>query len=333
MIQKLLPALALIVLALASCSTNRIAQQKQEGDDAYYTEAQAREQSRYYAETEESEPKSDYVTDDELYGDNNSNRNNDDYEQGYYDGSYSDRINRFRNYSPWRNYYDNYYGYGFDPYFNNFNSFNYYNSPGIYIGIGRPFGYNFGYSAYNPWNFYGSQYYDNYWGPYSFYNTYNPYGNGFYGNNYGGGYYGNVGRPIITNPNYRTRPNRETENVRTNAYPTPNGRIGTAPNRPERVSNNPSNQGTLERPDRADQPAARPTRSNDGRPREVSPERSGSSRPAARPTEARPSRPQRESSPPPRIENRPAERQSSPPPSSAPSRSSNENNGRPSRGN
>ena len=333
MIKKLFPTLITGLIFLSACSTNRLAEQKDQVDDAYYTEAQAKEESKYYA-IEKAEPSKNYVTDEELYGDNTGNYNDNDYDQGFYDGSYSARINRFRNYSPWRNYYDDWYG--FDPYFNNFNTFNNFYSPGFNIGFGRGFG-NIGYNNfynnnfYNPWNFYGSQYFGNYWGPVSYYNMFNPYGNRFFGNP-GGGFYGNAGSPIYTNPNYRSRPNRETENIRTGVIPENTGRIGTAPSRPERISNGPTNQGSTARPDRSTQPASsRPSRSNDSQPREVSPERSGSSRPAARPTEARPSsRPQRENAPPPRIENSPSERQSSSPSSSG---SSNGNNSsRPTRG-
>ena len=346
MIKKLFPTLITGLIFLSACSTNRMAEQKVQIDDVYYTEAQAKEESKYYA-TEKVEPSKNYVTDEELYGDNTGDNNENDYDQGFYDGSYSARINRFRNYSPWRNYYDDWYG--FDPFFNNFNTFNNFNnfnnffSPGIHLGFGQGFGnmsfnnFNnnnfFNNNFHNPWNFYGSQYFGNYWGPVSYFNMFNPYGNRFFGNS-GGGFFGNAGLPAYTNPNYRSRPNRETENIRTGAIPENTGRIGTAPSRPERILNSPTNQGSADRPDRSSQPASsRPSRSNDGQPREVTPEKSGSSRPATRPTEARPSRPQRENAPPPRMENSPSERQSSSPSSPAPSRSSGENNGsRPTRG-
>lgn len=330
MIKRLIPSFAAVaILVLGACSTNKLAQQKDQVDDAYYTEAQAREYEVYAAKAVES--KSDYVTDDELYGDyDNSYDDRDDYyDRNYSDRDYSARIYRFRNYSPWRSYYDSYYGYGYDPYYSNFNSYNYYNGPGfgINIGFGRPYGYNYGYNNYNPWNYYGSQYYGNYWGPYSYYNTYNPYYyGGRYGNNYGG-YYGNVGRTVVPNPNYRTRPNRETENIRTGVNGS-DGRIGTTPSRPERISTRPAESGETTRSvGERTQPVrtSRPSRSNDGN---TTRERTGT-----RPSSTESSRPQRESSPPPRTESRPAERQSSPPPSSTPSRSNDNNNSnsRPSR--
>lgn len=320
MMKRLLPSFAAVaILLLGACSTNKLAQQNEQVDDAYYTEAQAREQREYRAQAEEKRSEPDYVTDEELYGDEDYDYNDRDYA----DRNYSARIYRFRNYSPWRSYHDTWYDYRYDPYYSSFNSYNYYNRPAFGINIG--FGGYSGYNYYNPWRYYGSNYYGNYWGPYSYYNTYNPYySNGFYGN-YGNGYYG-IGRPVIVNPNYRTRPNRETDNVRSGAYPGNNGgRIGTSPNRPERGA---TNNGTI---DRSSQPSrtgtSRPSRT--GTPTQ---ERSGAtSRPASAPTETRSSRPQRESSPPPRIESRPAERPSSPPPSSTPQRSSDQGSSRPSR--
>lgn len=325
MIRKLLPTVAAaVILLLGACSTNKLAQQSDQVDDAYYTEARAREyEKRSQAQAEEKRSDRDYVTDDELYGDYN-----DDYydRRDYYD-DYSARINRFRNYSPWRGYYD----YRYNPYYG-YNSWDRYNnfygsSFGIHIGIGNYYGHNY-YNPwnryYNPWNYYGSQYYGNYWGPYSYYNVYNPYSYGNYGN-----YYGNTGRPIVVNPNYRTRPNRETENLRRGAYPSNTGdRVGSTPSRPERISTSSDRNSTI---DQSSQPArsSRPSRGDVNR---GSVERSGE-RPAVQKTErTESSRPQRSESP--RIESRPAERQqSTPPPSSPPQRSSDNNNNssRPSR--
>ena len=335
MIKRLLPSFAAAaVLLLGACSTNRLAQQGDQVDDAYYTEAQAREYERTHAQAEERTSDSDYVTDEELYGDANGNYDDDYYDRYDYDRDYSARIYRFRNYSPWRSYYDTWYDYRFDPYYSSFNSYNFYRpSFGINIGIGGYYGYNRYNHYYNPWGYYGSQYYGNYWGPYSYYNIYNPYsfGNRYYGN-YGGGYYGNVGRPVYTNPNYRTRPNRETENVRTGAYPgTSGGRIGTNPSRPERISRGDGSSSTI---DRSSQPSSRPTRGTDGRQGTID----RSSRPATQRTEtsrprtesSRPARPQRQE--PQRIENRPAERQQSQPSQPAPQRSNDSgSSSRPSR--
>ena len=317
------------IFLLASCSTQQLARQNEQNDDVYYSKARAVEAEEQVKKEAKS---ADYVTDQELYGDRNSSYDNSsDYEEGFYDGSYSARLYRFNNYTPWRSYYDSYYDYRFDPFYgNNYYSNNYYNSFyngasfGIYIGVGRPYGYNY----YNPWNFYGSQYYGSYWGPYSYYNVYNPYYGGGY--SYGGGNYGYNGRPVVTNPNYRTRPNRETENIRSGVY-NPDGRISTNPSRPQRTSTSPKEQGTFtERTSDNSQPVrvSRPSRSEDGRSGNVTQEKNNN-RPAQ--TEvSRPSRPSRESNPPQRTENRPAERQSSQP-STAPAKSSENDNSRPRR--
>lgn len=207
MIKKFIHLLAIpSILLLGACATTKTAQQIDQNDDVYYSVAQAKEE----AEVVQQQPKaaevqnSDYVTNDELYGDA--------YGNDYYEGDYSSRIYRFRNYSPWRNYYDSWYNNGFDPYYNNsFYSYNYYNGPGFGINIGIGNGY---YNNYNPWRYYGYNYSGNYWGPYSYYNTYNPYGIG-YGGGYGGGYYGgNYGNnPVYSSPNYRPRPARGIENI------------------------------------------------------------------------------------------------------------------------
>ncbi len=334
MIKRLIPTLsAVAILLLGACSTNKLAQQEEVVDDAYYTEAAAKEQAVYAASTRNTDRSSDYVTDDELYGDYD---NRYDDRDDYYDRNYSARIYRFRNYSPWRSYYDTWYDYRFDPFYSNFNTFNYYNGLSFNIGFGRPYGYNFGYNNYyNPWNYYGSQYNGGFWGPYSYYNSYNPY---FYGGRYGnyyGGNYGNIGRPVIVNPNYRARPDRETENVRSGIYNPSSGgdRIGTSPARPERISTSPatsSGDNTQSIPERS-QPvgSSRPSRGSDSQPDNTPRERTGTRETPPPTREARPSRPQRET-PPPRTETRPAERQSSPP-SSAPSRSSGGETSRPTR--
>ncbi|NEU07963.1 hypothetical protein GZH53_06525 [Flavihumibacter sp. R14] len=320
MIKRLLPSFAIAgIFLLGACSTSKLAQQEDEVDDAYYTEAQAREYERTHAKAEEKIADSDYVTDEELYGDNNSG--GDYYDRYDYDRDYSARIYRFRNYSPWRSYYDTWYSYRFDPYYSPFNSYNYYNRPavGIYIGTGGYYGYNSYNNFYNPWAYYGYHSYSNYWGPYSYYNVYNPYsfGNRYYGN-HGGGYYGNGSRPVYTNPNYRPRPNRETDNTRPGAYPgtapgTAAGRVGTTPSRPERISRGSGDGSSTV--DRSSQPASRPTRGTDGRDGTVD----RSTRPAPAPQRTESSRPSRQE--PQRTESRPAERQQSQP-SSTPQRSS-----------
>lgn len=200
------------VLLMGSCATSKqTAQQVDQNDDVYYSEARAKEEAEVIAQAKPEEPrKSDYVTDDELYRDAYGN-----------DGDYARRIYRFRNYAPWRGYYNNVYGYNYgnvynsyygnmyssyyDPYYN---PYSFYGGPGINLAVGI----NGGYFNYNPWRYYGHNYNSNFWGPYSYYN---PYGLGFggYGNN---GYYGNgygVSRPVYTSPNYRPRPARGSDGL------------------------------------------------------------------------------------------------------------------------
>jgi hypothetical protein len=267
------------IFLLASCSTQQLARQDEQNDDVYYSKAKAVEAEEQVKR--EKAKSADYVTDQELYGDRNSSYDNSsDYEEGFYDGSYSARLYRFNNYTPWRSYYDSYYDYRFDPYYgNNYYSNNFYNgaSFGIYIGVGRPYGYNY----YNPWNYYGSQYYGSYWGPYSYYNVYNPYygGNSYYGGNHGGIY----NQPGYKSPNYRPRPVRGSENnsnigrgdrindtgpgaVKIDGQ----GRVLDTRSRAERYGDNPSNNNGVSTTDRSSKPVARPARTSENQP---SPER------------------------------------------------------------
>ncbi len=204
------------LLVLGSCATSKqTAQQVDQNDDVYYSEARAKEEV-VVAQAKSDERKSDYVTSDELYRDAYGNN-----------GDYAQRIYRFRNYTPWRGYYNNIYGYNYgslynygnvynnyygnmyssyyDPYYN---PYSFYGGPGINLAVGI----NGGFFNYNPWRYYGHNYNSNFWGPYSYYN---PYGIGFggYGNNgyYGGGY--GVGRPVYTSPNYRPRPTRGSDGL------------------------------------------------------------------------------------------------------------------------
>ncbi|HEY1008802.1 MAG TPA: hypothetical protein VGE58_01750 [Daejeonella sp.] len=187
------------ILIMGSCVTSQQTAQVDQNDDVYYSEARAREKAEVIAQVApEEDPKSDYVTDEELYG----------------DGDYAQRIYRFRNYAPWRGYYNNIYSYGYygnmyssyyDPYYN---PYSFYGGPGINLAIGI----NGGYYNYNPWRYYGYYYPGSFMGPYSYYNPYGiGFGSGYYGNNgyYGGGY--GVGRPGYTSPNYRPRPTRGSD--------------------------------------------------------------------------------------------------------------------------
>ena len=326
------------IFLLASCSTQQLARQNEQNDDVYYSKAKAVEaEEQAIKETAKS---ADYVTDQELYGDRNSSYNNSsDYEEGFYDGSYSARLYRFNNYTPWRSYYDSYYDYRFDPFYgNNYYSNNYYNSYyngssfGIYFGVGRPYGYNY----YNPWNFYGSQYYGNNWGPYSYYNVYNPYygGNSYYGGSYGGIY----NQPVYKSPNYRPRPVRGSENnsnigrgdrisdtgpgaVKIDGQ----GRILDTRSRAERYGDDPSNNNGVSSTDRSSKPVARPARTseNQSRPERITPSGNSGNNDSGRSQPAQENRPSRtERSAPERSpqDNRPARTERS-----APERSSQDN--------
>jgi len=205
------------LLILGSCATsNQTAQQIDQNDDVYYSEAKAKEKAEVIAQAQPQDTRnSDYVTDEELYGDAYGSS-----------GDYAERIYRFRNYTPWRGYYgnvygsgygnrygyDNMYGYGnmyssyYDPYYSPYSN---YSGRGINLAVGI----NGGFYNYNPWRYYGYNYSSNFWGPYSYYNSYGAGFGGNYGNNgyYGGGY--GVSRPVYTSPNYRPRPVRGSDGL------------------------------------------------------------------------------------------------------------------------
>lgn len=201
------------LLVMGSCATsNQTVQQVDQNDDVYYSEARAKERAVVIVQAKPEEiRRSEYVTEDELYGD-------------AYSQDYALRINRFRNYAPWRGYYNNMYGspygnmFGFGNGFNNFHDpfgspFGFYGGPGVNISLGFNNGFNNGFYNYNPWRFYGYHYPGNFMGPYSYYN---PFGMGFgggFGNNgfYGGGM--GIGRAVNISPNYRPRPVRGSDGL------------------------------------------------------------------------------------------------------------------------
>lgn len=205
MIKKFIHLLAIpSILFMGSCASTKTAQLNDQNDDVYYSFAKAREVDPVVIAKQEQKRSSDYVTEDELYGDSYS-----DY--GYYN-DYTSRFNRFRTYAPSLGYYNNHYGNNYDPYFNNsYFPNSYFGGSSFNIGIGLGFGaYN-----YNPWRNYGYSYGygSNFWGPYSYYNSFNSYGygngNGYYGGNYSGIY----SSPAFNSPNYRARPSRSTDNL------------------------------------------------------------------------------------------------------------------------
>lgn len=191
---------AAIIIGLSSCMSTRTAQVSAQDDDVYYSNARAKEIIIAERASRQETSSSDYVTDEELYGDTYSR-------YGYTD--YTSRIYRFRGYNPALNYYNSIYGYNYDPFFSpSYYPYSYFGSPSINIGIGL----NSGFYSYNPWRYYGYNYGSNFWGPYSYYNPYSYYG--FGGGNYNRGYYSGIySSPAFVSPNYRSRPSRSGENT------------------------------------------------------------------------------------------------------------------------
>lgn len=231
--------LATTAMVVVSCSTPKLANRTAMQDDVYHSVAQARE----YRAVEPIQITTDSA---DYYGSDEPN----------YDMDYSSRINRFYYASPWRTYYDDYYGY--NPY-----SFNAYYSPyGWGFGLGFNYGFNNWYNPYSNWAYYGSPYYGSFWGPYSYYNPY--YGGGFLGGgHWGGGFIGN----IVSRPN-NPRPSRGSENNiyrgnGANGNPSSSRPIGSTAGRSRAEMYNPSNNGTSNaRPNSSSN--ARPTRGDNG---------------------------------------------------------------------
>jgi len=175
----------------SSCSTSKMASTDTIQDDVYNTEAQAKVYTPPPVNQEAPSRTSTSET-DEYYG----------LSDPYYDMDYTSRIHRFYYGSPWRTYYDGYYGYS--PYYN-------YMWDLVYPFYGGYYGMNSFYNPYWSWRYYGTPYYTNVWGPYSYYN---PFYGGYYGGYYGGGYYGGgyYGTIRGNNANYGPRPKRGVEN-------------------------------------------------------------------------------------------------------------------------
>ncbi len=195
-----------LTIGITSCITPKTAQNTVPEDDVYYSNATAKEIVVVERIIREERPVSDYVTEEELYGDTYSN-------YGYSD--YTSRINRFRGYHPSLSYYNSIYGFNYDPFFSpSFFPYSYFGSPGINIGIG----FNSGFFSYNPWRFYGNNFGSNSWGPYSYFNPHNSFGFGggnfIAGGNFNrGNFSGIYSSPSFNSPNYRSRPNRPGDNT------------------------------------------------------------------------------------------------------------------------
>ncbi len=233
--KKIFPLLAIpFVLFVGSCASTKTVQVIDQDDDVYYTEAKAKEFTPRTIVQNEYKIENDYVTDENLYGDVR-----DDY--GYYN-DYASRFNRFGTFAPSLGYYNSIYGFNYDPFYNNMffpNSFG-----GVFgfnngFGLGFGFGSGFGMFGYNPWRPFGFNYGfgSNFWGPASFYNPYNAFGNG--NGYYGGMYTGIYSSPAFIAPNYRTRPNRTTDNLGINR--------GSVSGNPNGIGSNSPNNGTIQR--------------------------------------------------------------------------------------
>nr|WP_294893927.1 hypothetical protein [uncultured Pedobacter sp.] len=275
-----------LALALASCSTQKLATQN--ADDVYFKDVEAIPIT--YANAQDNSYKSGNYADGNGY-----NRNDDYYYDGYNNGSRFD-VDTWRNNYNWRDYY--YMGLGgYDPFFGpssylGFNNF-YGNGWGFSLGYNTPYyGYNMPFYDNNYWNYYGSFYGNSpYWGIYSYYNP-GYYGN--YGGYYGSGYYGNPYYGGIgyygTAKNLKARPRGTDDNVRgsdgSSRIPIPNNRA----TRPDlNGSNSPRTQS--KNGNGSYNPYGRPSRSSDGN---SSDRRTQGQQPISQPSN-RPSRPTRDS--------------------------------------
>src|SRR5690554_1527297 len=145
---------------LSSCASLN-SPQTEFPDDVYGRAATAKPlPERVYIQNE------DTITEDDYYDES--------YVDGYEDGYYANRLNRFYYYTPGMSYYDPFFDpwVGYSPYGYGYGRFSF--------GIG--FGYGWGNSWYNPYysSFYGGWGYPyNAWGPYSYYDRFG-YGYGRY---------------------------------------------------------------------------------------------------------------------------------------------------------
>jgi hypothetical protein len=276
-----------VVLLFAACSSRKMATTD---DNVYESNARAKEYQPYVrpiVQKQETPVENTYATEEDI-------RYTNDYDYRYDDISFSSRLDRFHNYSPWRNYYDSWYDYRYDPYA--------FRSPWSWnVYIGPSYGWNFG---YNPWDYNPYRYrWGNYWGMYSYYNPL-PYYPGFYNGNY----------PSISYPynprTYRPKPGRGGDSMNPN-FGT-GGNAGINGSRADRY-----NGGTPANPPRAGGSIAgpRPDRSGGS----TTPPDQTRSKPADSGQQARPARTERPSTPP------------STPPASSGGRSDSNNSARPAR--
>lgn len=256
---------------LVACSSNKMALNTQNEDNVYVSTARAKEGQPYIRQIIE-QSQEEIARDQESV---NTYANGNNYTDPYMDDiSYTARITRFRNYSPWRNYFDPWFDFGYDPFFYNNNwyydryflrtmptwSFNLYFGPSYFWN--DPF--------YNPWLFRSPFLRYNYWDMYSFYRPfpYPPYYGGQFGNPWGGPFY-------PTNPRInRPRPGRGFENMN----PTGSERIRHSGSRADRYGDSsPSSRSTPGTGSNGARPAR--TQENNPAPRQNSGNSSGESRP------------------------------------------------------
>lgn len=251
-----------------ACSTNKLSQVQQEVDNVYVSKARAKEVEVYVANTQSDLPSKssrDFKTEEEVFGDEIDRNRYSDF--SFDDVSFSSRIYRFNYNNPWRNYYDPFFDFRFDPFlYNDFYLDNYYfrNSSWWSINIysGPSFYWNNPYRR--PWILspYSRYRWGNYWGLYSFYNpvSYPP----LYG-----WYDGRFDNPV--NPRVlRPRPRGAADNIG-------NGNWNNGKTFPSRAERYPASTGPGSANGRSS--GARPTRSQDNRSssRETNSRNNGSS--------------------------------------------------------
>lgn len=249
-----LPVLALV----AACSTSRVASTD---DNVYISKAKAKEYQPYVR------PEPVLSQNEEQYDAEEVNSYTSEYDVRYGDISYSARLDRFNTYAPWRNYYDSWYDYRYDPYYSSVDFYDRYYfrrdpfwSWNIYIGPSYPW-------SYNPYRYR----WGNYWGIYSYYNPM-PYYPRYYGQ-----HFPDVRYPY--NPRtYRPRPARGQDNGRPGSGNIGNGQ-GSRADRYNGGTITPPRSGgssNAPRPDRAnggttssDQTRSRPSSDSPSRPARV----------------------------------------------------------------
>ena len=244
-----------VVLLFAACASRKMAITD---DNVYESKARAKEYQPYVrpiVQKQETTVENTYATEEDI-------RYTSDYDYRYDDISFSSRLDRFHNYSPWRNYYDSWYDYRYDPFA--------FRSPWSWnVYIGPSYGWNYG---YNPWDYNPYRYrWGNYWGMYSYYNPL-PYYPGFYNGNYPSisyPYNPRTYRPKpgrggdSMNPNFGTGGNAGINGSRADRYnggtPANPPRSGGSTTPPDQTRSRPADSGQQARPARTERPSTPPS--------------------------------------------------------------------------